>query len=144
MRSGVQNSQRLEYTEPASMGFPHLGQFIAFPLVLVKTKRLCLNKETKAQPSAVPLFLPGRRHSGRSRLPGNGGVRRGLLGFSPLLQGDAARLLPSALHHTAALCASWRRGPVLFCACLPYLSHILSAFRRNVKGKVQEGKRKGW
>lgn len=61
---GVQNSQRLEYTEPASMGFPHLGQFIAFPPVLFKTKRLCLNKETKAQPSAVPLFLPGRRRPG--------------------------------------------------------------------------------
>ena len=59
--------------KPSSIGFPHLGQFIAFPPVLAKIKRLCLNKETKAQPSAVPLFLPGRRRSGRSSPPGNGG-----------------------------------------------------------------------
>ena len=40
--------------------------------------------------------------------------------FSPLLQGDLPRLLPSALHQTAALCASWRRVLGLFCAFLRY------------------------
>ena len=40
--------------------------------------------------------------------------------FSPLLQGDLPRVLPSALHQTAALCASWRRVLGLFCAFLRY------------------------
>ena len=38
------------------------------------------------------------------------------LSSAPLLQGDLSRLLPSALHQTAALCASQRRVLVLFCA----------------------------
>ena len=49
-----------------------------------KTKRLCLCKETKAQTSAVPLFLPGRRRSGRSSLPGNGGGPEGPTAVSAL------------------------------------------------------------
>ena len=46
--------------------------------------RPCLCKETKAQTSAVPLFLPGDNAPGHSRLPGNGGFRRGLLLASAL------------------------------------------------------------
>lgn len=44
---------------PGDISFPHLGQFIkATPLR--KQKNPCLNKETKAISSAVPLFLPDK------------------------------------------------------------------------------------
>ena len=49
-----------------------------------KQKRLCLIKETKAQTSAVPLFLPGRRRSGHSGMPGNGGGPEGPTAVSAL------------------------------------------------------------
>lgn len=91
-------------------------------------KRLCLCKETKAQTSAVPLFLPGRKVPATQKLPGNGGVRRGLLSFSPQLQGDFPCPLPSALHQTAALFASRGRVLVLFrafCICVPYSIRFL-------------------
>lgn len=68
-----------------------------------------------------------------SSLPNNGGVRRGLLEFSPQLQGDLRRSLPSAFHQTAALFASWERILVLFRAFLGYVACILSAFSRIVK-----------
>ena len=41
------------------------------------------NKETKAQTSAVPLFLPECDIPTTQKLPGNGGVRRGLLLVQP-------------------------------------------------------------
>ncbi len=36
-------------------------------------------------------LFAGAKRSGHSGLPGNGGVRKGLLSFSPLLQGDLPR-----------------------------------------------------
>ena len=95
---------------------------------LAKIKRLCPCKETKAQTSAVPLFLPGRKGPAAQKLPGNGGVRRGLLLFSPQLQGDFPCSLPSASHQTAALFASRGRVLVLFRAffiCIPYSIRFL-------------------
>ena len=49
------------------------GNALLYKNVLRQQKRPCLNKETKAQPSAVPLFLPeGDQFSGRSDCPVTG------------------------------------------------------------------------
>ena len=83
-----------------------------------KQKRLCLSKETKAN-------KPLRYHSScRKGIPSQPlkccpvteASEGAYLSSAPLLQGDLSRLLPSALHQTAALCASQRRVLVLFCA----------------------------
>ena len=124
-------SQRLT-TLPAPFG---KGAFWAHGFQsLAKIKRLCPRKETKAQTSAVPLFLPGQHTLATQDKPGNGGVRRGLLWFSPQLQGDLRRSLPSASHQTAALCTSWGRVLVLFLAFQMCIL-ILSGFGWNVKGR---------
>ena len=96
----------------------HIWGSSSKPLLSAKNKTPLSLKETKAnKPLRVPLFLPeGHPIPATQMLPGNGRHPKGLLGFSPLLQGDLPRLLPSALHQTAALCASQRRVLVLFCA----------------------------
>ena len=106
---------------PGDSSFPHLGQFIqAAPLR--KQKSPCLNKETKATSSAVPLFLPG--HVRPLKLPGNGGVRRGLVpetGSAPQLRGDLRACSPGRLAPSGGSLGGMERG---YCPHLRILSNI--------------------
>ena len=123
-RSGAHSSWQIfpGIIQPRDISFPHLGQFIkATPLR--KQKNPCLNKETKAISSAVPLFLPGKIRP-LKLCPVTGAPGGAYFWFSPLLQGDFPGSLPSASHQTAALCACWGQVLVLFCAfrlCAKYL-----------------------
>ena len=135
-RSGAHSRWQIfpEIIHPGDISFPHLGQFIkATPLR--KQKNPCLNKETKAISSAVPLFLPDKH------------VRP--LKFCPVTGASGEAYSSSALcskvmfpgssrppcTQTAALCASQRRVLLLFHAVFLICQNILSVFSVAVKGK---------
>ena len=80
-------------------------------------------------------LLAGQTRPATQVLPGNGGVRRGLLKFSPLLQGDVPRLLPSALHlNGGSLCVS-EAGTFPFPRGFPYLPEYLICFLSRCQGE---------
>ena len=119
---------------PKAISFPHLGQFIqATPLR--KQKNPCLNKETKAISSAVPLFLPDKHVRPLKFCPVTGASGEAYFYFSPLLQGDVPRLLPSALHlNGGSLCVS-EAGTFPFPRGFPYLPEYLICFLSCCQGE---------
>ena len=119
---------------PDDISFPHLGQFIkATPLR--KQKNPCLNKETKAISSAVPLFLPDKHVRPLKFCPVTGASGEAYFHFSPLLQGDVPRLLPSALHlNGGSLCVS-EAGTFPFPRGFPYLPEYLICFLSLCQGE---------
>lgn len=122
-------------SQPFSISVPQQRQIITRPPLSVGVgahsvyqqttkKRLCLYfKETKANetPLRYHSFCRMFAKSGHSKLPDNGGVRRGLLsnGFSPLLRGDLRPSPPLRLSPDGgSLSGSVRRTTVLICACI--------------------------
>lgn len=93
-----------------------------------KTKKPLSQQRDKGNILCGTTLLAGQTRPATQVLPGNGGVRRGLLKFSPLLQGDVPRLLPSALHlNGGSLCVS-EAGTFPFPRGFPYLPEYLICF----------------
>ena len=100
-----------------------------------KTKKPLSQQRDKGNILCGTTLLAGQTRPATQVLPGNGGVRRGLLKFSPLLQGDVPRLLPSALHpNGGSLCVS-EAGTSPFPRGFPYLPEYLICFFSCCQGE---------
>ena len=107
------------------------GPFGASPKVPAKIKRPCLHKETKAQTSAVPLFLPGKSRPLKS-CPVTGAS--GGAYCSSALSSKVMFTAPSRPPCTKRRLSSRLRGGYLsFSARLSYVSRILYGFPGVVK-----------
>ena len=101
-----------------------------------KTKKPLSQQRDKGNILCGTTLLAGQTRPATQVLPGNGGIRRGLLYSSALC---SKVMFPGSSRppctQTAALCASQRRVLLLFHAVFLICQNILSVFSVAVKGK---------